>query len=83
MVQQTPVFDEMIMEDITPTDGWLGNVSTHTIENGTPTEITQDRFRTVVPNTARPWGKTSTGNCISNPCDPAENQLGWGTDRLT
>ncbi len=83
LVQQTPVFDEMIVEDITPVDGWLGNVATHSVEMGTPVEITQDRFRTVVPNTARPWEKTTTGNCAGNPCDPAENQIGWGSDRLT
>jgi len=83
LVQQTPVFDEMIIEDITPTDGWLGNVSSHSVDLGTPVEITQDRFRTVVPNTTRPWSKTTATGCTGNPCDPAENQIGWGSDRLT
>lgn len=73
----------MIIEDITPTDGWLGNVSTHSVDLGTPVEITQDRFRTVVPNTTRPWSKTTAQGCTGNPCDPAENQIGWGSDRLT
>lgn len=27
LVDQTPVFDEMILQDIRPTDGWLFNVS--------------------------------------------------------
>ena len=50
-VDQTPRFDELIMEDIRPTDGWLLNVSTGTTPMGTPAEITQDRFRSVFPNT--------------------------------
>ena len=35
-VDQTPKFDELIMEDIRPTDGWLLNVSTGT----TPRNVT-------------------------------------------
>ena len=83
LVQQTPVFDELIIEDITPTDGWLGNVSTYSVPMGTPTEITQDRFRTVWPNTTKPWVRTQAASCLGNPCDPAEHQIGWGSDRLT
>ena len=45
----------MIMEDIRPTDGWLYNVSTGTTPMGTPVEITQDRFRSVFPNTTKVW----------------------------
>jgi len=83
LVQQTPVFDELIIEDITVIDGWLGNISTYQVPMGTPTEITQDRFRGVWPNTTKPWTKTQSGSCLSNPCDPAEHQIGWGSDRLT
>ncbi len=84
-VDQTPKFDELIMEDIRPTDGWLGNISTGTTSMGTPVEITQDRFRSVWPNTTKVWNKV-VGNgvgCGANYCDPQENQIGWGSDRLT
>jgi hypothetical protein len=75
----------MIMEDIRPTDGWLLNVSTGTTPMGTPVEITQDRFRSVWPNTTKTWTKVVANGpgCQGNPCDPTEHQIGWGADRLT
>lgn len=84
-VDQTPRFDELIMEDIRPTDGWLGNVSTGTTPMGTPVEITQDRFRSVFPNTTKTWTRVQANGpgCTGNPCDPTEHQIGWGADRLT
>ena len=84
-VDQTPRFDELIMEDIRPTDGWLLNVSTGTTPMGTPAEITQDRFRSVWPNTTRPWRRVANSGvgCTGNPCDPDEECIGWGADRLT
>jgi hypothetical protein len=85
LVDQTPVFDEIIMEDIRISDGWLYNVSTGTNPMGTPVEVTQDRFRSVFPNTTKSWTrKTANGpGCTGNPCDPTEHQIGWGADRLT
>jgi hypothetical protein len=85
LVDQTPRFDELIMEDIRPTDGWLLNVSTGTTPMGTPTEVTQDRFRSVWPNTTKTWTKVQANGpgCGANYCDPTEHQIGWGADRLT
>jgi hypothetical protein len=84
-VDETPFFDEMILEDIRPTDGWLGNVATGTTEMGTPTEITQDRFRSVWPNTTKKWNKVVANGvgCTGNPCDPTDNLIGWGANRIT
>lgn len=85
LVDETPKFDEIIVSDIRPTDGWLLNISTGTTPMGTPVEITQDRFRHVWPNTTKTWTKrTANGpGCTGNPCDPTEHQIGWGADRLT
>lgn len=85
LVDQTPVFDEMIMRDIRPTDGWVLNVATGGLPMGTPTEVTQDRFRAVFPNTTKKWERSPTSGpgCAGNPCDPTEHQIGWGADRLT
>jgi hypothetical protein len=85
LVDQTPKFDELIMEDIRPTDGWLLNISTGSTPMGTPVEITQDRFRSVYPNTTKAWRKVvaNGAGCNGNPCDPPEHQIGWGADRLT
>lgn len=85
LVNEVPRFDELIIADIRMTDGWIGNVSTGTTPVGTPVEVTQDRFRGVWPNTARPFSRvTAQGvGCEGNPCDPEENCIGWGADRLT
>jgi hypothetical protein len=85
LVDQTPKFDELIMEDIRPTDGWLLNVSTGTTPMGTPVEVTQDRFRHVWPNTTKTWTKRVANGpgCTGQPCDPTEHQIAWGADRLT
>ncbi len=84
LVDQTPYFDQMIMEDIRPTDGWIGNFATATAPMGTPTEIVQDRFRVVWPNTTKTWRKVVANGpgCTGNPCDPPKSQIGWGADRL-
>lgn len=73
------------MEDIRLTDGWMGNVSTGTQPTGMPPEVTQDRFRSVWPNTTKPWSRVNNigPGCTGNPCDPTEHQIGWGADRLT
>lgn len=75
----------MIMEDIRPTDGWIYNVSTGTTPMGTPVEITQDRFRSVFPNTTKTWNRVVANGpgCTGNPCDPREHTIGQGADRLT
>lgn len=85
LCDQSPRFDELIMEDIRPTDGWIGNISTGTTPMGTPVEITQDRFRHVMANTTKAWTRVQANGpgCQGNPCDPTEHQIGWGADRLT
>lgn len=83
LVDQTPVFDELIMEDVRPTDGWLLNIQTGTMPTGTPTEITQDRFRHVFPNTTKQWNRVNVASCVGTPCDKTEHCIGWGADRLT
>ncbi len=85
LVNEVPRFDELIMRDIRLTDGWIGNVSTATVPVGTPVEITQDRFRGVWPNTTKPFNRVQAQGvgCEGNPCDPTDNKIGWGADRLT
>lgn len=85
LVDELPHYDEVIMRDITPTDGWLLNIATGSEEVGTPAETTQDRFRGVWPNTTKTWTRVVANGlgCTGNPCDPNPNQLGWGADRRT
>jgi hypothetical protein len=85
LVDETPRFDELIMEDIRLTDSWMGNVSMGQMPMGTPAEVTQDRFRAVWANTTKAWSRVGNAGpgCTGNPCDPTEAKIGWGADRLT
>lgn len=85
MVDQTPYFSDVIMEDIRPSDGWILHVPTEPAAYGTPVEITQDRFRGVFPNTTKQWTKVQANGpgCVNAPCDVPGHQIGWGADRLT
>ena len=83
LVDQTPKFSDEILKDVRPSEPWVGHVETSTVEIGTPTEITKDRFRHVAVNDTKTWTKTAangagcTNNCVT------EHQIGWGSDRLT
>jgi len=83
LVSQEPKYDELIMEDIRPTDGWLLNISTGTMPTGTPTEVTLDRFKHVYPNTTKTWVRKNVGSCVGTPCDKTEHTIGWGAERIT
>lgn len=83
LVTQTPVYDDLIIRDIRPEDGWIGHVETGQWEPFSNTEHTFDRFRQVMPNVTKEWATVDNGSCIGTPCDPPENCIGWGYDRVT
>lgn len=82
LVSQTPVYDDLIIRDIRPEDGWIGHVETGQWEPFTNNTHVFDRFRQVMPNVTKEWAATSAGSCIGTPCDPNENLIGWGYDRV-
>lgn len=81
LVSQTPVFDELIIRDIRPTDGWIGHFNIGTWEAFSDTTHTYDRFRAVSPNVTKAWSRVQAGNCVGTPCDPVANPIGWGYER--
>lgn len=83
LVTQLPVYDELIIRDIRPEDGWIGHVETGQWEPFSGNEHTFDRFRQVMPNVTKEWQDMPSGSCIGSPCDPNENFIGWGWDRVT
>lgn len=82
LVQETPVFDEMILEDIRPEDGWMLHVETGTFPPFKSTSMTLDRFNCVWPNTTWQWTATAAGNCLGTPCDKTEHHITWGSTRI-
>lgn len=84
--EQLPIYDEMIIRDIRPTDGWIGHVSVGVWDPFDGTEHSRDRFRNVQPNVTKRWNEVDNTACIGGdqaPCDPPENFICWGYDRIT
>lgn len=83
LVDQQPVYDRLILEDIRPEDGWILHVPMGQFESYSGVQHTLDRFNHVWPNVTKVWTPTPAGNCMGTPCDKRENYIGWGASRLT
>lgn len=83
LVDQQPVYDELILSDIRPTDSWIGNVATGVFPAHQGVERRLDRFKHVYPNTTKIWNRTQYTGCLGTPCDKDENCIGWGSERVT
>jgi hypothetical protein len=84
LVRQEPVYDKRIMADVRPNSGtWIGHVSVGQFPAFSGVEHTQDRLHSVYPDTTQAWDAVTIGDCVGTPCDPTENEIGWGASRLT
>lgn len=83
LVAQDPYFDEYIIRDIRPSDGWLAHVTTGTFDAFTSTVHTRDRFNSVYPNVTKAWDQTNAVGCLGTPCDKNRHVIGFGSTRLT
>jgi hypothetical protein len=83
LVDQQPVYDKLILEDIRPEDGWILHVETGTFPSNSGVQHTLDRFNHVWPNVTKVWNATQAGNCLGTPCNLPENYITWGSTRLT
>jgi hypothetical protein len=82
LVTQLPVYSKQILRDIRPTDGFLGHISTGQWDPFSGPTQTQDRFRSVEANVTQAWEDVVDAECAGAPCDPIENELCWGWDRI-
>lgn len=83
LVDQQPVYDELILQDIRPTDSWVGNVATGVFPAHSGVSHRLDRMRHVFPNTTKVWAATQYAGCLGHPCDKTEHCIGWGSERIT
>src|SRR5687768_8861103 len=81
LVDQQPHYDKLILETVAPTDGWIGHVSTGTQEAGVGNILYQDRLEGVYPDVTQRWDVPVDTSCVGTPCDPAENEIGYGATR--
>lgn len=83
LVNQTPIYDKLILADIRPSDGWIGHVKTGTFDAYSGTEHTLDRFNNVMPDITKKWNRVQAASCTGTPCDLTEYCIGWGATRIT
>mgnify|MGYP003392827901 CR=1 FL=1 len=83
ILQQLPVYSPTILRDVRPIDGLLAHISTGQWDPFRGVVQVQDRFRNVKANVAKKWQDVTDETCAGAPCDPIENEIGWGTDRIT
>lgn len=83
LVNQTPIYDKLILEDVTPSDGYMGYFETGTWDAYDGTEKRLDRFNAVFPDLSSKWTTVADGSCVGTPCDPTENRIGMGNTRVT
>lgn len=82
LVDQQPIYDELILKDIRPTDSWIGNVATGVFPAHQGVSRRLDRFRAVWPNTTKVWQPTQYASCIGEPCDKTRHCIAQGSSRV-
>lgn len=86
LLEELPIYEPMIIRDITPTDGWIGHVSVGQWDPFDGTQHVLDRFRDVQPDVTKKWYDVANTSCLGGtqaPCDPPENFICWGSTRVT
>lgn len=84
LVHQEPIYADMLLEDIRPTDNaWPGHYATGLWPAHQGVEHRLDRINHVWPNTTKVWTPKQLGDCLGTPCDKTEHCIGWGSERIT
>lgn len=82
LVDQQPVYDKLILEDIRPTDGWIGHVPVGVFPSASGVTHWRDRFTHVFPDVTQQWNNTVYDDCTGTPCDKTEYCITWGSRRI-
>ena len=78
LIRRAEHFDTDIIRDITPTQGWVGHVSTGMFPAGDGVTRQWDRFHRVQPDMSGAWNNVTAADCTGTPCDPDETEIGFG-----
>lgn len=81
LIRKSEHLDDILIRDVTPTDGWIGHVSTGTFNAFDGVSHTFDRINRVFPDLSGCWQDVEVGNCLGTPCDPDEKIIGFGSTR--
>ena len=78
LIRRAEHFDSDIVKDITPTQGWVGHVSTGSFPSGDGVTRQFDKFHRVQPDLSGAWENVTADGCVGTPCDPSETEIGFG-----
>lgn len=78
LIRRTDHFDVDITRDITPTEGWIGHVSTGVWPAFAGNTAQFDRIHRVYPDLSGAWNTITHGSCLNDACDPTEQKIGMG-----
>ena len=77
-------YDAEIIRDVRPFDNpWWNMVPRGTWNANNGSSLIQNRFRGVDAPMDRRWETFAPGTCTTTPCDPEENEIGYGQTQLT
>ncbi len=78
LIRRAEHFDSDIIKDITPTQGWIGHVSTGPFPAGEGVTRQFDKFHRVQPDMSAAWSDVTSTGCVGTPCDKTETEIGFG-----
>lgn len=82
MIRRTPHYQMEILKDVTPVNGWVGQVPTGDWPAHTGTSRIGHRIRRMFPNLSGCWKTVIETGCLNQPCDPDRRKVGFGFDQF-
>lgn len=82
LIRRTPHFDMEVLQDYTPSSGWVGQVPTGEWPAFSGTSRVGHRIRRMFPDLSGRWKTVVESGCIGNPCDPVRKKVGFGYDQF-
>ena len=84
LIRKTPhyEFNQDILKDVTPVNGWVGQVPIGDWPNFSGTSRIGFRIRRMFPDLSGCWKTVVETGCLNNPCDPTRKKVGFGFDQF-
>lgn len=82
LIRRTPHYDLEILKDVTPVNGWVGQVPIGDWPAFAGTSRIGHRIRRMFPDLSGCWKTVVETGCLNSPCDPTRKKVGFGFDQF-
>lgn len=82
LIRRTPHYDKEILKDVTPVNGWVGQVPIGDWPAFQGTSKIGHRIRRMFPDLSGCWKTVIETGCLNQPCDPTRKKVGFGFDQF-